>query len=98
MAAASKYLKRKQRKLKVNYDFWSNRVRRAHATHNSRAHLYRTGEEANPAIKMFSEVGDGAGLETTAQSYPDILDQFVAPKVPRGEGSTQTQVFVDGTQ
>ena len=60
-------------------------------------YLYRTGEEASSALKMFAEVGDASGLETTAQGDPGILDQFVAPKVLRGEGSTQTQVFVDGT-
>ena len=60
-------------------------------------YLYRTGEEAGPALRMFAELGDASGLETTTQSDPGILDQFVAPKVPRGEDSMQTQVFVDGT-
>ncbi|XP_043219082.1 spondin-2-like [Amphibalanus amphitrite] len=65
-------------------------------THNSSVYLYREGQEASPALKLFAELGDASGLESTAQGAEGILDQFTAPKVP-GEGSTQTHVFVDGT-
>ena len=65
-------------------------------THNSSVYLYREGQEASPALRLFAELGDASALESTAQGDQGILDQFVAPKVP-GEGSTHTQVFVDGT-
>ena len=64
-------------------------------THNSSVYLYREGQEASPALKLFAELGDASGLESTAQGEQGVLDQFTAPKVP-GEGSTHTQVYVDG--
>ncbi|XP_037090217.1 uncharacterized protein LOC119110483 [Pollicipes pollicipes] len=65
-------------------------------THNSSVLLYRAGQQASGALQLFAEKGDSAGLETNAQGDLGVLDQFTAPAVTQGEGTTHSQLFVDG--
>ncbi|KAF0292839.1 Spondin-2 [Amphibalanus amphitrite] len=65
-------------------------------SHNGSRVLYRVGELATPAVRQFTESGSSAGLEQLTQGQRGILDQFSAPPVKQGEGTTMARVFVDG--
>ena len=54
------------------------------------------GQLASPAVRQFAETGSSAGLEVLTQGQRGILDQFSAPPVKHGQGTTMARVFVDG--
>ena len=74
----------------------SDSFRPSGLSHNSSRVLYRVGELATPAVQQLSETGSSTELELLAQGHRGILDQFSAPPVKHGEGSTMARVFVDG--
>ncbi|PSN57795.1 hypothetical protein C0J52_04358 [Blattella germanica] len=47
-------------------------------------------------MKMFTETGDTDGLEEQSQGEGGIFDEFNGPSIPKGQGHSETEFFMDG--
>jgi hypothetical protein len=45
---------------------------------------------------MFCEKGQSDGLEALSQGEGGVFDEFNGPAISTGQGSSQTEFFVDG--
>lgn len=65
-------------------------------SHNKSFALFHIGEAASDGLKLFSETGQTDSLEAQSQGAGGVYDEFSAPPISSGVGSSRTQFFVDG--
>lgn len=65
-------------------------------SHNKSFSLFRIGETASDGLKTFCETGQSDGLDGQSQGEGGVYDEFSAPSVSSGVGSSRTEFFVNG--
>ena len=65
-------------------------------SHDKSFSLFHIGEAASDGLKLFCETGQTDGLEARSQGAGGVYDEFSAPAVSSGVGSSRTKFFVDG--
>lgn len=65
-------------------------------SHDKSFSLFRIGESASDGLKLFCETGQTDGLEAQSQGAGGVYDEFGAPAISSGVGSSRTEFFVDG--
>ena len=65
-------------------------------SHDKSFSLFHIGEVASDGLKLFCETGQTDGLEGQSQGAGGVYDEFSAPAVSSGVGSSRTEFFVDG--
>jgi hypothetical protein len=65
-------------------------------SHDKSFSLFHIGEAATDGLKLFCETGQTDGLEGQSQGAGGVYDEFSAPAISSGVGSSRTEFFVDG--
>jgi hypothetical protein len=65
-------------------------------SHDKSFSLFHVGETASDGLKLFCETGQSDGLEGQSQGEGGVHDEFNAPAISSGVGSSRTEFFVDG--
>lgn len=65
-------------------------------SHDKSFVLFHIGEAASDGLKLFCETGQTDDLEAQSQGEGGVFDEFSAPAIPSGVGSSRTEFFVDG--
>ncbi|XP_051163967.1 uncharacterized protein LOC127283274 [Leptopilina boulardi] len=64
-------------------------------THDATYTLYHLGERLSSGVRQYVETGRTDGLDTGGE-FPNILQSFIGPSVPQGEGTSIARAFLDG--
>jgi len=64
-------------------------------SHDKSFALFHIGEAASDGLKLFCETGQTDELEGHSQGAGGVYDEFSAPAISSGVGSSRTQFFVD---
>jgi hypothetical protein len=54
------------------------------------------GDKSSEGVRIFAETGASDVLDQLSQGEGGIYDEFIAPSVLQGVGSTHAEFFVDG--
>ena len=65
-------------------------------SHDKSFALFHIGETASDGLKLFCETGQTDGLEVQSQGAGGVYDEFSAPGISSGVGSSRTEFFADG--
>ena len=65
-------------------------------SHDKSYSLFRIGEVASDGLKLFCESGQSDGLEAQRQGEGGVYDEFNAPAISSGVGTSRTEFFMDG--
>ncbi|XP_063221755.1 spondin-2-like [Bacillus rossius redtenbacheri] len=72
---------------------WSKLVGRCH---DASFRVFREGEQADLALRIFSSTGQSDGLEALSQSHAGVFDEFSGAAIPAGRGRAEAGFFSDG--
>jgi hypothetical protein len=65
-------------------------------SHDESFVLYDLGDKSSEGVRIFAETGASDVLDQLSQGEGGIYDEFIAPSVLQGVGSTHAEFFVDG--
>jgi hypothetical protein len=66
-------------------------------SHDSSFSLFELNETASEGVRIFAETGASDVLDQLSQGEGGIYDEFIAPSVLQGVGSSHANFFVDKT-